>query len=120
MVEPQQTNLPESCTSVTRTIGNASSVDDDTEDAKDRTVSTDKDVCEFVKDSHEPDHGKNLDNGKDEFCLAITFDTKQIDADNDDQKYSNPCGRVDARSTWPVGQGNRSSNDFQRKRDEPR
>lgn len=90
--------LPE-CASNVSTIGATTTVQDDAQ-------------------NDEADDSKDLDNGEDELGLSITFDTKQVDRNDENKEDGHPGVVVDC-SFCPVINGQSSGDDFQRKNDEP-
>lgn len=43
---------------------------------------------------HESYYSGDLDDGKDELCLAVSFCAKEVDDENDDQEHSHKDGLV--------------------------
>lgn len=42
--------------------------------------------------SHITNNGGDFDHREDKFSLAVAFDTKEIDDNDQDQEYRDPCG----------------------------
>jgi hypothetical protein len=67
-----------------------------------------------IYNPHISDDGNNFDDSKDELSFTITFNTKQIDTDDDYQEYSDEDGMIVFSIMVPKIDGNRSSNNLQR------
>ena len=54
----------------------------------------------------------DLDTGKDKFGFTIDGDGEDIEADDDDNNYGDPCCDTDIGCTVPVSDDNRGGRDF--------
>jgi hypothetical protein len=68
-------------------------------------------------DSHEANYGNHLDDGEYELGFSVALYSKEVDDDNDEEKYRDENGL--AYSVIPIRYGYRSSDDLKRQHHHP-
>ena len=68
-----------------------------------------------ISNVHETNDGDDFDHRENEFSFTVSFDTEQVDADDQHQENADPGRRVDCRV--PVRRRDSCSHDFKRQHD---